>query len=176
MQIVRFFANNILFFLGNLCQTIFAFLALYKPPTNVTVLHVTHDTAILRIPPPTQNKHDRRQLTLVEDRLLTHMRVRIQSSDSDVTNIFDATDDVVTLRHLRRLTYYNVTSSYGNGTVFGEPSSVVRFRTKGNRISPPSWHRTLFQRSYNVIWTLWTLDGHLNSVCQLVKLRCLHDI
>ena len=32
----------------------------------------------------------------------------------------------------------------------------------------PSRHKMLFQRSYDVIWTLWTLDERCkNFVCQL---------
>ncbi|XP_066935400.1 uncharacterized protein [Clytia hemisphaerica] len=124
--------------------------AVYMPPTNVTVLHVTHDAVILRIPPPTQNKHDRRQLTLVQERLLTHMKVRMQSSDSDVTRTFNVTDDVVTLRNLRRLTYYNVTTSYGNGKVFGEPSNVVRFQTKVYFDSPAQV--AISQIAYRTAW------------------------
>ena len=35
----------------------------------------------------------------------------------------------------------------------------------------PSWHRTLFQHSYNVICTLWTLDGrYFDVVCRLGSL------
>ena len=32
----------------------------------------------------------------------------------------------------------------------------------------PCWYTTLFQRLFNVIWTLWTLDGScLDVVCRL---------
>ena len=35
----------------------------------------------------------------------------------------------------------------------------------------PSWHTTLFQRSDNVIWTLWTLDGRWkNVVCHYIEM------
>ena len=34
--------------------------------------------------------------------------------------------------------------------------------------SHPSWHTMLFQRSCNVVWTLWTLDGrYFDSLCRL---------
>ena len=40
-------------------------------------------------------------------------------------------------------------------------------------LSDRSWHTTSFQRLFNVIWTLWTLDGRLKNVGLIMPIFCI---
>ena len=60
--------------------------------------------------------------------------------------IFKCPFVVLTVKALFKIPYYQVDHIWNK-----------------NRLTP-NWHQTLFQRSYIVIWTLWTLGGHWQDV------------